>query len=92
MLTEAQIAKYHEDGYVIPDFTMPDDVIEAIQERHAALLKKNPEFRDYCAAILQYDEGFADYCRNVRGPQRSTRAHKVYLWAISVSRGILVCP
>jgi len=64
MLTEAQIAKYHEDGYVIPDFTMPDDVIEAIQERHAALLKKNPEFRDYCAAILQYDEGFADYCRN----------------------------
>jgi len=64
MLTEAQIAKYHEDGYVIPDFTMPDDVIEAIQERHAALLKKNLEFRDYCAAILQYDEGFADYCRN----------------------------
>jgi ectoine hydroxylase-related dioxygenase (phytanoyl-CoA dioxygenase family) len=64
MLTEAQIAKYHEDGYVIPDFTMPDDVIEAIQGRHAALLKKNPEFRDYCAAILQYDEGFADYCRN----------------------------
>ena len=64
MLTEAQIAKYHEDGYVIPDFTMPDDVIEAIQERHAALVKKNPEFRDYCAAILQYDEGFADYCRN----------------------------
>ena len=64
MLTEAQIAKYHEDGYVIPDFTMPDDVIEAIQGRHAALLKKKPEFRDYCAAILQYDERFVDYCRN----------------------------
>ena len=64
MLNDAQIAKYHEDGYVIPDFIMPDDVIEAIQERHAALLKTHPEFRDYCAAILQYDEGFADYCRN----------------------------
>ena len=64
MLTEAQVAKYHEDGYVIPDFTMPDDVIEAIQGRHAALLKKKPEFRDYCAAILQYDERFVDYCRN----------------------------
>jgi ectoine hydroxylase-related dioxygenase (phytanoyl-CoA dioxygenase family) len=64
MLTDAQIAKYHEDGYVIPDFIMPDDVIDSIQERHAALLTKHPEFRDYCAAILQYDEGFADYCRN----------------------------
>ena len=64
MLTEAQIAQYHEDGYVIPDFVMPDDVIESIQARHAALLEKHPEFRDYCPAILQYDEGFADYCRN----------------------------
>ena len=64
MLTEAQIAQYHEDGYVIPDFVMPDDVIESIQARHAALLDKHPEFRDYCPAILQYDEGFADYCRN----------------------------
>jgi ectoine hydroxylase-related dioxygenase (phytanoyl-CoA dioxygenase family) len=64
MLTETQIAKYHEDGYVIPDFIMPDAVIESIQERHATLLKKHPEFRDYCAAILQYDDGFADYCRN----------------------------
>lgn len=64
MLTEAQVAQYHEDGYVIPDFVMPDEVIEAIQNRHAALLEKHPEFRDYCPAILQYDEGFADYCRN----------------------------
>ena len=64
MLTDVQVAQYLEDGYVIPDFTMPDEVIESIQERHAALLQKHPEFRDYCAAILQYDEGFADYCRN----------------------------
>jgi len=64
MLTEAQVAQYHEDGYVIPDFVMPDEVIDSIQARHAALLEKHPEFRDYCPAILQYDEGFADYCRN----------------------------
>lgn len=64
MLTEAQVAQYHEDGYVIPDFRMPDETIEAIKARHGDLLKKHPEFRDYCAAILQYDEGFADYCRN----------------------------
>jgi ectoine hydroxylase-related dioxygenase (phytanoyl-CoA dioxygenase family) len=64
MLTDAQVAQYHEDGYAIPDFSMPDAVIESIQARHAALLEKHPEFRDYCPAILQYDDGFADYCRN----------------------------
>jgi ectoine hydroxylase-related dioxygenase (phytanoyl-CoA dioxygenase family) len=64
MLTEAQIAHYHEDGYVIPDFRMPDEAIDAIKVRHAQLLETHPEFRDYCPAILQYDEGFADFCRN----------------------------
>ena len=64
MLTDAQVVQYHEDGYVIPDFQMPEEVITAIQERHADLLKKHPEFRDYCPAILQYDDGFADFCRN----------------------------
>ena len=64
MLTEAQIAHYHEDGYVIPDFRMPDEAIEAIKAGHARLLETHPEFRDYCPAVLQYDEGFADFCRN----------------------------
>ena len=64
MLTEAQVAQYHEDGYVIPEFQMSEETIEAIKARHAALLETHPEFRQYCPAILQYDEGFADYCCN----------------------------
>jgi len=64
MLTEAQVAQYHEDGYVIPDFQMSDATIDAIKARHDALLETHPEFRQYCPAILQYDEGFADYCCN----------------------------
>ena len=64
MLTEEQIEQYFEDGYVIPDFRLPDETIVAIQNRHANLLEQYPEFRDYCPAILQYDEEFAEFCRN----------------------------
>ena len=31
MLTETQIAQYHRDGYVTPDFRLPDEVIEDIR-------------------------------------------------------------
>ena len=64
MLNNLQIEQYFEDGYVIPDFQLPEKTTQAIQKRHEALLEKYPEFRDYCPAILQYDEGFADFCRN----------------------------
>ena len=64
MLSEAQVARYNEAGYVIPDFRMPEDTLDAIADRHARLLARHPEFRDYCPALLQYDEGFADYCRD----------------------------
>ena len=62
MLSETQIEQYFEDGYVIPDYRIPEETIIAIQDRHNELLVSHPEFRDYCPAILQYDEGFADFC------------------------------
>jgi len=64
MLTPSQVVQYHEDGYVIPDFRMPDETLDAIKLRHTQLLQKHPEFRQYCPAILQYDEEFANFCRN----------------------------
>jgi Phytanoyl-CoA dioxygenase (PhyH) len=64
MLTPQQIAQYHEDGYIVPDFRVADDVLESIKARHAALLEKRPEFRDYCPALLDHDRGFLDYGEN----------------------------
>ena len=64
MLSETQIEQYFEDGYVIPDYRIPEETIIAIQDRHNELLVSHPEFRDYCPAILQHDEGFAAFCRN----------------------------
>ena len=64
MLTADQIARYHEDGYVVPDFRVPADVLDAIKARHAALLARKPEFRDYCPALIDHDRDFLGYGRN----------------------------
>ncbi len=64
MLTADQISQYHRDGYVVPDFKMPDATLDAIRTRHAALLEREPRFRDYCPTLLDYDPAFMDYCDN----------------------------
>lgn len=64
MLSQAQIEEYHERGYVVPDFRVSEDVLASIRERHSALVKANPEFHDYCPALLDHDRGFLDYCRD----------------------------
>ncbi|MBL8380624.1 MAG: phytanoyl-CoA dioxygenase family protein [Burkholderiales bacterium] len=64
MLSSDEIAAYHRDGYVIPDFRVPAEVLESIKARHAELLAKRPDFRDYCPALLDHDRGFVDYAHN----------------------------
>jgi ectoine hydroxylase-related dioxygenase (phytanoyl-CoA dioxygenase family) len=67
MLTAAQIADYHEKGYVVPDYRLSGEVLEDIREAHAQLLArhpKHPEFRDNCPALLSYDLRFLNYARN----------------------------
>jgi ectoine hydroxylase-related dioxygenase (phytanoyl-CoA dioxygenase family) len=64
MLSEAEIEQYREDGYVIPDFRIPDEQLEEIRAAHGRLLQKHPEFRDYCSCLLAYDTGFLNVARN----------------------------
>ncbi len=64
MLTQTQIAQYHEDGFVVPDFRMPTEVLESIKVRHTALIAAHPEYRDLCPALFDHDIGFADYGAN----------------------------
>jgi ectoine hydroxylase-related dioxygenase (phytanoyl-CoA dioxygenase family) len=66
MLTQDQIDQYHRDGYVVPDFRLPGETVEAIRARHAALLQRHPEFRDYCPMLFPYDLGFFRYCEDPR--------------------------
>jgi hypothetical protein len=64
MLTEAQIRKYHEDGYVTPDYRVPADTLAAIKAHHAALLERHPEYKDYCSGLLVHDRFFLEVCDN----------------------------
>ena len=62
MLSKIQIDRYHKDGFVVPDFKMPENTINKIEESHDRLLSNHPEFKNYCPAILSYDESFLEFC------------------------------
>ena len=55
MLTKKQIASYQEDGFVIPDFKMPENDLLDIENKHFDLIKEYPEYINYCPAILLKD-------------------------------------
>lgn len=63
MLTQREIAKYHSDGYVTPDFHLPQDVIEEIRLAHDRLVARYPQFTDYCSALLAYDTWYLTIAR-----------------------------
>ena len=58
MLTENQVHEYHEKGFVILDYKMPENDLEEIKGYHQVLLEKHPEFRDYCPTLLKYNLDF----------------------------------
>ena len=63
MLTDAQIARYHADGYVIPDYRLPVETLAAIRADHDRLIAAHPEFCDYCPNVLAYDLAFLNHAR-----------------------------
>ena len=63
MLSAAEIEHYRTDGYVIPDFRLDDAVLEDIRDMHGRLLRKHPEYSDYCPASLAFETGFLNIAR-----------------------------
>ena len=63
MLNETQIEQYHEDGYVIPDFRLPDDILDDIGMHHARLVARRPEYRNFCPSLLAHETAFLAYAR-----------------------------
>ena len=66
MLTKEQIASYHHDGFLIPDFKMPENDLLEIEKKHFDLIKEYPEYINYFPAILLKDETFLKYCMNAQ--------------------------
>ena len=63
MLSEAELARYHEDGWVVPDFRLPDDAIADIRAAQERLVARKPEYADYCPSLLAHDLSFLNYAR-----------------------------
>jgi len=63
MLTSEEIQQYERDGYVTPDFRFPEPVLKDIRSAHARLVERNPEFVDYCSAVLAYDTWYLTIAR-----------------------------
>ncbi len=42
-LTEAEIARYHEQGYLVPSYRLPSDVLGSMREAYARLLADNAD-------------------------------------------------
>jgi ectoine hydroxylase-related dioxygenase (phytanoyl-CoA dioxygenase family) len=63
MLSESELARYREHGFIVPDFRLPQETIEAIRRDHARLIERRPEFVDYCPTVLAYDLSFLNYAR-----------------------------
>lgn len=64
MLTHAQVAQYHNDGFVIPEFRLSKPTLNAIRSAHSRLIEDYPHFSDYCPALLPFDKGFVEFARN----------------------------
>jgi ectoine hydroxylase-related dioxygenase (phytanoyl-CoA dioxygenase family) len=63
MLTDAQLEHYRDLGYVIPDFRLPESVVEDLRADHARLVTRHPELRQYCPNLLHYDLRFLEIAR-----------------------------
>ena len=64
MLNDAEIATYHDKGYVVPDYRLSEETLARIRFDHDRLLEKHPEFRDNCSALLNHDLSFLNYARD----------------------------
>lgn len=64
MLTEKQLSFYRENGYVIPDYRLPDSILCEISDAHNHLIEHQPQFIDFCSTLLASDMCFLNFARN----------------------------
>ncbi|MBM08832.1 MAG: phytanoyl-CoA dioxygenase family protein [Magnetovibrio sp.] len=63
-LSDTEIKKYHQDGFIVPEYSLPAETLVKIRTSYDELLALNPEFKDYCPALLQYNLSFLKYARD----------------------------
>lgn len=63
MLSTTEIEQYHHEGYITPDYRLPESTLSSIRKSHDQLVDRYPEFSDYCPALLAYDTAFLEVAK-----------------------------
>jgi len=64
MLTNEELARYHEDGFVIPDYRLSNTTLVKIRVMHRRFIERYPAFSDYCPALLPLEPGFLEVAQD----------------------------
>ncbi len=56
MLTPEDIAHYHEHGFVVPSWRMPEDRLQAMRDAAEVMQAANPQYADLHPALLEEGE------------------------------------
>jgi len=63
-LTDAQLAEYHEAGFVIPDYRLSESTLADLRAAHSRFIDRYPAFVDYCPALIPLDPSFLEFARD----------------------------
>lgn len=64
MLTGKEIATYHEDGLIVPDYRIPDDALMRMRRLLDAMLRADEELSaDYLGALTQHHPGWLEFAK-----------------------------
>jgi len=82
MLTAADIAHYHEHGYVVPDWRLPGEQLAAMRTAAESMLAANPQYADLHPALLEEGEPWPSFACNedIVGMVRQLIGDDVILW------------
>ena len=64
MLTDAQIAQYHKDGFIVPDYQLPQEMLTALSRDVDQFIGDDPERRQFVPTMFDYDGRFVEYARD----------------------------
>ena len=64
MLSEEQVARYRKDGFVVPDYKLPAEVLAALRRDVDELIGDDAEMHQFVPTMIDHDRKFIDYARD----------------------------
>ena len=65
-LTEQQVALYRAEGWIVPDYRVPGELLRDARSRATAMMDARPEYRDLYPDLLGADIAFIEAPDHVR--------------------------